>query len=120
MISSCSDFIDIKEFQNISEFLLNFLTEVEPFNVIPLTPTVHRLLVHGQQYIKHLQNIFPIAHGALSESALEARNKFNHNFREHLSFKGSLVKNLRDLGVRHLLASDPYISLMLRKDKKKE
>ena len=94
------------------------LTQIEPFNNTLLFPTVHRLLVHGENYIKHFQGIFPIAHGALSESALEARNKYNHKFREHLAFKGSLSQNLRDLGVRHLLASDPYISLLIRQDKK--
>ena len=120
IISNCKSIPDQKHFSEICDFLLHMLTTVEPFNQSPLTPTVHRLLVHGQQYIQHFQAIFPIAHGALSESALESRNKYNHRFREHLSYKGSLVQNLRDLGVRHLLASDPYISLMLRKDKKRK
>lgn len=120
IISNCKNIPDQKSFETISNFLLHMLTTVEPFNKSPLTPTVHRLLVHGYQYIKHFYVQYPIPHGALSESALESRNKFNHRFREHLSYKGSLVQNLRDLGVRHLLASDPYISLMLRKDKKRK
>jgi hypothetical protein len=106
---------DLDNFQEIANFLLYMLTQIEPFNITPLFPTVHRALLHGQHYIRHFQNIWPIAHGALSESALESRNKYNHRFREHFAFKGSLKKNLRDLGVRHLLSSDPYISLKLRK-----
>ncbi len=112
IISTTHELSNISEYRNLSSFL-NFMLTQEPFSQKPLIPTVHRALSHFENYYDHFKHL-NIPFGALSESALEARNKFTHKFREGLCFKGTLKKNLRDLGIRTLLSSDPLISLEIR------
>ena len=103
----------LPKFLEIKSFLMFMLTKVEPFNSKLIIPTVHRALCHYETYFRHFEQL-KLPFGALSESALEARNKYTHRFRELLAFKGNMRKNLRDLGVRSLLSFDPLISLKIR------
>ncbi|KAK9744404.1 hypothetical protein QE152_g7787 [Popillia japonica] len=71
--------------------------------------TVHKILIHGSQAIKHM--LLPI--GMLSEEAQEACNKIYKRFREHhthLQRKSSRINTTRDLLHMLLVASDPVIS----------
>jgi hypothetical protein len=51
----------------------------------PMTPTMHKILVHGSSIIKHA--LLPI--GQLSEEASEARNKHFHLYRQNFARKFS-------------------------------
>lgn len=76
-----------------------------------LSPTVHKLLVHGAAIIKH--SLLPI--GMFSEEAGESRNKSIRKFRESHSRKFNREVNLEDTFKRLLLTSDPVISLTNKK-----
>ncbi len=59
-----------------------------------LSQSVHRFLCHGHQFIY----LFKMPIGALSESALEARNKYNRRAREFLcNRKASMKDNVNDI-----------------------
>ena len=53
-------------------------------------PTIDKVLEHGKSFM----DLSPLLPGALSESAMEARNKHNKRYRDHLAFKGNLTRNL--------------------------
>lgn len=80
----------------------------------PLSPTVHKILVHGATIMKHM--ILPI--GMCSEEAQETRNKCVRKYRERHARKFNRIVNLTDVFNRLLLSSDPKISLARRISKK--
>ena len=71
-----------------------------------MSPTVHKVLIHGPEIIQHAE--LPI--GILSEEAGEHRNKHFREFRQKFSRKFSRVECNRDLLNRLLITSDPLIS----------
>lgn len=75
---------------------------------MPMTPTVHKILIHGPAIINHA--LLPI--GQLSEEAQESRNKDFKAYRERFSRKTSRTENLIDIMNRLLISSDPIISQM--------
>lgn len=83
-----------------------------------MTPTVHKILVHGHLIMENA--ILPL--GQLSEEAQEARNKDIRMYRQLFTRKTSRRMNILDLFCRLLLSSDPVISsrrpLPLRTTKK--
>ena len=68
--------------------------------------TVHKLLVHGGDIIKHA--LVPI--GQLSEEAQEANHKNFRDFRKNHSRKMSQKSDNEDIFNNLLIASDPIIS----------
>ena len=84
-----------------------------PLGRFPLSQSVHRFLCHGHLFI----NQFELPIGALSESALEARNKYTRGAREFHARKTSMQDNVQDVFNRLLCTSDPYI--FLKKQRKK-
>lgn len=88
---------------------------VEKYKWWRMSPTVHKVLLHGAAVIRSL--IVPI--GQLSEEALEAGNKEFKKIREFHSRKTSRKDNCEDI-MHHLLAlSDPSITeLRVLQDKK--
>ena len=78
-----------------------------PLDMVPMSQSVHRFLCHGHVFIKNFE--LPI--GALSESALEARNKYNRGAREHHARKTSMKDNVQDVFHYLLCTSDPYLFL---------
>lgn len=76
-----------------------------------LSPTVHKLLVHGAAIIQH--SLLPI--GMFSEEAGESRNKSIRKFREGHARKFNREVNMEDVFKRLLFTSDPVISLTNRK-----
>lgn len=70
-----------------------------------MSPTVHKVLMHGAQVIA--EAIVTI--GQLSEEAAEARNKHFRKYRLYFARKFSSFVQQRHLN-RLLLTSDPYIS----------
>jgi hypothetical protein len=88
-------------FKNKARELFTQLTS-PPLGKVPLTQSVYRFLCHGHQFI----NRFELPIGALSESALEARNKDDRGAREHHAKKISMKDNV----FNHLLCtSDAYL-----------
>lgn len=87
---------------------------VQKYGWYPLSPTIHKLLVHGGSLIKHA--ILPI--GLCSEEAQETRNKSIRKFREFHSRKFNRLVNIEDVFLRLLLTSDPLISLSNRRPAK--
>jgi hypothetical protein len=78
-----------------------------PLNVFPMSQSVHRFLCHGKDFIEN----FDLPIGALSESALESRNKYNRGAREFHARKTSMKDNVQDIFHHLLCTSDPYLYL---------
>lgn len=81
----------------------------------PMTPTMHKVLIHGATVIE--KALLPI--GMLSEEAAEARNKHFRLYRQNFARKFSRVDCNRDIINRLLLSSDPLITSLRPKPKKK-
>lgn len=81
----------------------------------PMSPTVHKILMHGATVISY--SILPI--GQLSEEAAEARNKHFRLYRQNFSRKFDRVKCNRDILNRLLLTSDPLLSCNRKQPRKK-
>lgn len=81
----------------------------------PMTPTMHKILIHGAVIIKSA--LLPI--GQLSEEAAEARNKHFRLYRQDYARKFSRENCNRDIFNRLLLTSDPLISSMRRFKRRK-
>lgn len=79
---------------------------VELYGWHPMTPTMHKLLLHGATIIDNA--LLPI--GQLSEEAAEARNKHFRSYRQNFSRKFSREECNRDIYQRLLLTSDPLVS----------
>lgn len=79
---------------------------VRLYNWHPMTPTLHKILVHGAAVIQHA--ILPI--GQLSEEAAEARNQHYRTFRLQYARKFTRKSCNEDVLNRLLLTSDPYMS----------
>lgn len=105
--------IDINKFSS-------YLTEtahlyINLYNWHPMSPTVHKILVHGATVISHA--LLPI--GQLSEEAAEARNKHFRHYRQNFSRKFSRKACNRDIINRLLLNSDPFITSSQSRPKKR-
>lgn len=79
---------------------------VNLYNWHPMSPTIHKILIHGAQIIRNA--LLPI--GQLSEEAAEARNKNFRQYRLNFSRKFSRVDCNMDILNRLLLSSDPFLS----------
>lgn len=71
-----------------------------------MTPTVHKVLIHGAEIMAN--SVLPV--GILSEEAAESRNKFYRNDRLNHARKTSRIDTITDLFHRQLDTSDPLIS----------
>ena len=80
----------------------------------PMTPTLHKILIHSSTVIKHA--LLPI--GQLSEEASEARNKHFCLYRQNYARKFSREACNRDVINRLLLTSDPLLIGIRPKPKK--
>ena len=107
---------DIEDkFKKCSLEMFHLITQDHFFKMYTMSPTVHRLLVHGILYIQHLK----MSLGSLSESALESTNKTIKKFRNSLAFRGNLLENLKNIMSRLLFVSDPKIALQHMDETKK-
>lgn len=88
---------------------------VNLYNWHPMTPTMHKVLVHGAVIID--KALLPI--GQLSEEAAEARNKHFRNYRQDFARKFSRESCNEDIFNRLLLSSDPLLSSMREVKKRK-
>lgn len=81
----------------------------------PMTPTLHKILMHGSEIID--KALLPI--GQLSEEAAEARNKHIRLYRQNFARKFSREACNMDVMNRLLLSSDPLLTGMRPIPKKK-
>lgn len=102
---SCEFSIDAKKFGCFCRSLAE--RYVETYNWHPMTVTVHKILVDGEEIIESCS--LPV--GMLSEQAAESRNKFWRSDREHHCLKMDRISTTTDLFHRALESSDPVISM---------
>lgn len=99
--------INIEAFQEYAEETRQLYVHL--YGWYPLSPTAHKLLVHGSTILKHA--ILPI--GMLSEEAQESRNKSIRKFRENHARKFNRLTNIEDIFKRLMITSDPVIFFKL-------
>lgn len=71
-----------------------------------MSPTLHKILIHGSQIIS--SSVMPI--GCLGENASEARNKFYKQDRRSHARQNSRINNMLDVFHRSIDSSDPILS----------
>lgn len=79
---------------------------VQDYGWYYMSPSVHKLLIHGEAIISH----FSIPIGHLSEEASEARNKEFRQYRKDHTRKINRTATNRDLLNHLLITFDPFIS----------
>ena len=77
-----------------------------------ISPTIHRLLVHGAQYFENL----PLPTGVLSEQSVELGHKFTKKFKK-LAYMASRQMVLRDVYNRFNVLSHPKIARIMTETK---
>lgn len=101
---SCGEMIDAKKFGHFAIETAKLF--VQNYGWYYMSPSVHKLLVHGEAIISH----FSVPIGHLSEEASEARNKEFRQYRKDHTRKISRTATNEDLLNHLLLTSDPLIS----------
>ncbi|KAJ4438245.1 hypothetical protein ANN_14184 [Periplaneta americana] len=81
---------------------------VQLYSWHPMTPTMHKILIHGPTVIENA--LLPI--GQLSEEAAEARNKHFRSYRQNYARKFSRESCNLDIINRLLRSSDPLLTSM--------
>lgn len=98
--------IDTEKFGSFCWDTAKLYVELYPWH--PMTPTLHKILMHGSIVIE--KALLPI--GMMSEEAAEARNKHFRSYRQDYARKFSREACNRDIINRLLLSSDPVITGM--------
>lgn len=112
-IISSGQEVDYQKFEDYAQDTAKLFVELYGWH--PMSPTVHKILMHGAQVMA--EAILPI--GQLSEEATEARNKHIRKYRVDFARKFSRIECNRDVLNRLLLTSDPLISCNRPKIKEK-
>lgn len=97
---------NIEKFENYTTETARLYVDLYPWH--PMTPTLHKILVHGAVVIG--KSLLPI--GELSEEAAEVRNKHFRSYRQDFARKFSRENCNEDIFNRLLLSSDPLLSCM--------
>lgn len=105
--------IDVEKFQTFTDETARLYVNLYGWH--PMTPTMHKILVHGATVIRNA--ILPI--GQLSEEAAEARNKHFRMYRTKFTRKFNRTICNRDVLNRLLLTSDPFMSCSRKQTRKK-
>ena len=105
---------DVQIFKQKSERLFDLISNDQFLKAIPMSQSVHRMVVHGVSFIKYFK--YPI--GSLSESAIEARNKAIKTARIDHAQLTSFAENTRDTAYYLFMTSDMY--LYCKKNKMQE
>ena len=104
--------VNLKMFENYCLETARHYVALYPWH--PMTPTMHKILVHGAIVME--KALLPI--GMLSEEAAEARNKHFRMYRNSFARKFSRVECNVDVLNRLLLSSDPLITSLRPKPPK--
>lgn len=101
--------IDHEKFDSFAQTTAKMYVELYRWH--PMSPTVHKILMHGAEVIEHA--ILPIV------QISKARNNHLRNYRIDFAWKFSRIDCNRDVLNRLLLTSDPLISCSRNKRAKK-
>ncbi|XP_065677602.1 uncharacterized protein LOC136092898 [Hydra vulgaris] len=102
--------IDVEKFRRYTVKTAELYVQL--YQWYPMTPTIHKILIHGFIVIEHA--LLP---GQLSKEAAEARNKYFCLYRQNNARKLSRECNL-DVLNRLLISSDPILSGMRKLPRK--
>ena len=105
--------IEVEKFKEYALNTMQMHLVLYPWYYLPVT--IHKIFVYASDVIEVMT--IPIGH--MSEEAQEARNKDLRKYREFFTRKFSRVQTVDDLFRRLLISSDPRISLLRFKKKKK-
>jgi hypothetical protein len=103
-VISCGHDINVDIFREYNIETARKYVELYPW--FPMSPTVHKILIHGPEIVSSV--LLPI--GQLSEEAQESCNKFIKKYRVDNARKCSRTSNIEDVFKRLLVVSDPLIS----------
>lgn len=103
--------IDVQQFDEYAMATAKLYVDLYEWH--PMTPTMHKILIHGAAVIENA--LLPI--GQLSEEAAEARNKHSRLYRENYARKFSREERNRVVYNKLLLSSDALLSGMKQKKK---
>lgn len=101
--------INARKFGEYSNETLNLLIKLYPWKF--LSPTIHKILCHGEIIIKH--NILPL--GELTEEPQESRNRDFKHVHQFSSRKCSRIAQNEDIFNNLILSSDPVLSSMRKR-----
>lgn len=90
-----------------------FTMYMENYSWYPMSPTVHKVLIHGYKIMDSC--IVPV--GCLGENASEARNKLYKSDRRSHARKCSRLENITDVFNRAMDSSDPLLSSLCSKER---
>lgn len=108
---ACQLPLDISKFEKLCDETAELYVAI--YNWKPMTPTLHKLLIHGGDILRTM----PLPVGQMSEEAAEARNKFIREYRIRHARRTSRVNNLEDVFNRLLDSSDPVVSSVYLEDR---
>lgn len=106
---SCGRNINIPNFENLLKETALLYFRLYPWYYMPAT--VHKILIHGIDYVKY----FTIPIGMLSEEAIESSHKIIRNARLRHTRKTGRVQSNKDLIVYLIIQSEPSISMYSQK-----
>lgn len=106
---SCAFEINVANFEALLKETALLYIKLYPWYYMPAT--VHKILIHGIDYIKH--STIPI--GMLSEEAIESNHKIIRSARLRHTRKRSRIDSNMDLLVYLILQSEPSISMYSQK-----
>lgn len=106
--------IDSEKFKTFCKNV--FLAYQNKYPWYPMSPTVHKVLVHGHQII---DNCF-VPVGCLGEHASESRNKLYKSDRRRHARKCSRLDTMTDIFNRALDTSDPLLSSIYLKERQRK
>lgn len=114
-VLTCGHMVDCRKFENYCSKTAELCVEL--YSWYALSPSVHKVLLHGSKIIESLK--LPI--GWLSEEPQEANNKIFRQARAKNSRMSERKLTNKDIMHQLLISSDPLISsLRIKEDRKKK
>ena len=111
---SSNFYINSEKFRSFCE--TTFVLYMRSYPWYPMSPTIHKILVHGYQ----INNSSLVPLGSLGENASEARNKLYKKDRLSHSRKNSRINTMTDIFHRALDTSDPLLSSISLKERERK
>ncbi|KAG5682814.1 hypothetical protein PVAND_012140 [Polypedilum vanderplanki] len=111
---SCQLPINTDKFREYCKAIFDLWMHLFPW--FKMTPTLHKLLCHGEELIK----ASPLPLGMLTEEGAESKHKIYRSDGLHHARQSSRIKNLTDIFHRSLEFSDPFFSLKIMEKSKQK
>ncbi|XP_033242171.1 uncharacterized protein LOC117186127 [Drosophila miranda] len=111
---SCNYYINSEKFRSFWESTFCLYMQTYPW--YPMSPTIHKVLVHGFQ----INNSTLVPLGCLGENASEERNKMYKKDRLSHARKNSRVNTMTDIFYRAIDSSDPLLSSVCLKERERK